>query len=83
MNEENTIKLKKQIIYRCTYTGTKETDYLFKKYIIDKIDEFNKNELYFLNELLENYSDQDIILFINKKKLLETKYKILLKKINS
>ena len=81
MNEENTIKLKKQIIYRCTYTGTKETDYLFKKNIIDKIDEFNKNELYFLNELLENYSDQDILLFINKKKLLETKYKILLKKI--
>ena len=34
MNEENTIKLKKQIIYRCSYTGTKETDYLFKKYEI-------------------------------------------------
>ena len=83
MNEQNTIKLKKQIIYRCSYTGTKETDYLFKKYIIDKIDAFNKNELLFFNDLLENYSDQDILLFINKKKLLEIKNKILLKKINS
>ena len=83
MNEENINKLKKQVIYRCSYTGTKETDYFFKRHIIDKIEEFSNNDLYHLNELLESYSDQDILLFINEKKSLEKKYKNLLKKINS
>ena len=34
MMEYNIKKLKKQIIYRCSYTGTKECDLLYQKLII-------------------------------------------------
>ena len=33
--------LKKKILFRLIYTGTKESDILFKKYFINKIEDFN------------------------------------------
>jgi len=45
MSEYNIKKLKKKIIYRCSYTGTKETDLLYQKLIVNKIDTLNHNEL--------------------------------------
>ena len=38
MNEKNIKNIKKQIIYRCSYTGTKETDLLYQKLFVNKID---------------------------------------------
>ena len=37
--------LKKIIIYRSTYSGTKESDILYKKYFIKNLGRFNKSEL--------------------------------------
>ena len=51
MSEYNIKKLKKQIIYRCSYTGTKETDLLYQKLIVNKIDALNLDELRQLSNL--------------------------------
>ena len=53
MSEYNIKKLKKQIIYRCSYTGTKETDLLYKKLIVNKIDTLSLDELYQLSTLFK------------------------------
>ena len=41
--------LKKIIKYRSNYSGTKETDILYKKYFINNLNRFNENELKLLN----------------------------------
>ena len=46
MSEYNIKKLKKKIIYRCLYTGTKETDLLYQKLIVNKLNTLSHNELY-------------------------------------
>ena len=56
MIEYNIKKLKKQIIYRCSYTGTKETDLLYQKLIVNKIDTLSNKELYQLS-ILFNVTD--------------------------
>ena len=61
---ENIEILKKQILYRCTYTGTKETDLLYKKLIANKINNFTHQELVQLSTLFNEISDTDILLSI-------------------
>tara|TARA_B100000029_G_C16933250_1_gene725882 strand:- start:102 stop:359 length:258 start_codon:yes stop_codon:yes gene_type:complete len=56
--------LKKQIIYRCSYTSTKETDLLFKKLILKKIHQFNKLELLNILQIFQKYSDHEIFLLL-------------------
>ena len=56
MSEYNIKKLKKQIIYRCLYTGTKETDLLYQKLIVNKIDTLSSNERK-LYDRLNSYHD--------------------------
>jgi len=82
MSEYNIKKLKKQIIYRCSYTGTKETDLLYKKLIVNKIDTLAPNELYQLSNLFNKVSDIDIFLILTNKKNPNSKYINLFKKLN-
>ena len=67
MSEYNIKKLKKQIIYRCSYTGTKETDLLYQKLIVNKIDTLSLDELYQLSTLFNEVSDAEIFLILNNK----------------
>ena len=59
--------LKKQILYRCSYTGTKETDLLYKKFITNKINNFTHQELVQLSSLFNEISDTDILLILTRK----------------
>ena len=81
MIEYNIKKLKKQIIYRCSYTGTKETDLLYQKLIANKINNLSSNELYQLSNLFNEISDTDIFLILTNKKKPNSKYTNLFKKI--
>ena len=81
MSEYNIKKLKKQIIYRCSYTGTKETDLLYQKLIVNKIDTLSHNELYQLSILFNEVSDTDIFLILTNKINSNNKYINLFKKL--
>ena len=65
MDKQNIESLKKQIFYRCSHTGTRETDVLFKKLIIKKIDKLELNNLIELSNLFLELSDQEIFLILN------------------
>ena len=60
--------LKKKIIYRANYRGTKEMDILLSKFVDKYINTFSKNELGELFEFL-NLEDEIIYNFYNYKKL--------------
>ena len=45
--------LKKKIIYRSTYRGTKEMDFLLSSFVKEIIDDLKKEELYKLLNFLE------------------------------
>ena len=81
MIEYNIKKLKKQIIYRCSYTGTKETDLLYQKLIVNKIDTLSHDELYQLSSLFNEVSDTDIFLILINKTNPNNKYINLFKKL--
>ena len=81
MSEYNIKKLKKQIIYRCSYTGTKETDLLYKKLIVNEIDTLAPNELYQLSNLFNKVSDIDIFSILTNKINPNNKYTNLFKKL--
>ena len=73
--------LEKIIKYRSTYTGTKETDFLYKKYFINNIKNFSKNDLSLLISIFDCYSDNEIYLILcdklkPKKKFIELFNKI-------
>jgi len=80
MNSDNKI-LKKIIKYRLSYSGTKETDILYQKLILKKLDFFNTKELILLSSLFNEISDIDIFNILTKKLIKPKKYKDLLKKI--
>ena len=81
MIEYNIKKLKKQIIYRCSYSGTKETDLLYQKLIVNKIDTLSHDELYKLSTLFNEVSDTDIFLILTNKINSNNKYANLFKKL--
>ena len=74
--------LKKIIKYRSTYSGTKETDILYKKYFINNLNKLNKNELNLLKSLFDIYSDDEIYNILTKKFKANLKFKKLFDKIN-
>ena len=45
--------LKKIIKYRSNYSGTKETDILYKKYFINNLNRFSENELKLLKSVFD------------------------------
>ena len=74
--------LKKIIKYRSTYSGTKETDILYKKYFINNLHNLNKNELNLLKSLFDIYSDDEIYNILTKKVKVNLKFKKLFDKID-
>lgn len=80
MNKEKN-NLKKIIKYRLTYTGMKETDILYKKIILNKIDFLNDKELKLLSDLFIEISDNDIFNMITNKIPKLSKFKNLIDKI--
>jgi len=79
MNNINNIK--KQIIYRLKYSGTKETDLIYQKTIINNINKLSFNELQKLLNIFTEISDLDIFLILTKKKNPGKEYKVLFDKL--
>ena len=80
MNQE-TINLKKIIRYRLSYSGTKETDILYKKMILNKLDILIYPELLLLSNLFNDISDIEIFNILTNKLKKPSKYKDLINKI--
>jgi len=80
MNDEIT-NLKKIIRYRSLYSGTKETDIIYKRIIIDKLDNLNKDELLLLSSLFNEISDNVIFNLLTKKSKPSIKYQDLINKL--
>ena len=72
--------LKKKILFRLIYTGTKESDILFKKYFINKIENFNLEELNTIIQILSEFSDTEILSLL-KKETINNKYDSFINKI--
>ena len=75
--------LKKIIKYRSTYSGTKETDILYKEYFIKNLDKFSEHEMKLLKSVFDVYSDDEIYNILTKKKPANIKFKLLFEKINT
>ena len=74
--------LKKIIKYRSTYSGTKETDILYKEYFIKNLDKFSEHEMKLLKSVFDIYTDDEIYNILTKKKQVDIKFKNLFEKIN-
>ena len=59
--------IEKILKYRLSYSGTKETDILYKKLILGKLNNFQNEELNLLISLFDEYSDDDIFGFLTNK----------------
>ena len=75
--------LKKIIKYRSTYSGTKETDILYKKYFINNLSNFNENELNLLKSVFDIYSDSEIYDILTNKTQVIARFKNLFDKISN
>ena len=75
--------LKKIIKYRSTYSGTKETDILYKEYFIKNLDKFSEYEMKLLKSVFDIYSDEEIYNILTKKNPVNIKFKNLFEKINT
>ena len=67
--------LKKIIKYRSSYSGTKETDILYKRYFVRNLEKFNKNELNLLLSIFDYYSDDQIFQILTKRIKPHNKFK--------
>ena len=74
--------LKKIIKYRSTYSGTKETDILYKEYFIKNLDKFSEHEMKLLKSVFDIYTDDEIYNILTKKKPVDIKFQNLFEKIN-
>ena len=74
--------LKKIIKYRSTYSGTKETDILYKEYFIKNLDKFSEHEMKLLKSVFDIYTDDEIYNILINKKPVNIKFKNLFEKIN-
>ena len=79
--KQNIINLKKQIIYRCSYTGTKETDLFYKKIFLKNLNSFTYSDLYQISNLFKTLSDHEIFNILLRKKKYPIKYKKLFNKL--
>ena len=73
--------IEKILKYRLSYSGTKETDILYKKLILGKLNNFQNEELNLLISLFDEYSDDDIFGFLTNKDEPPMKFKDLISKI--
>ena len=80
MNKEKNI-LKKIIKYRLSYSGMKETDIIYQKLILNKLEFFNEDELKLLSDLFNEIPDADIFNMLTNKISVSRKFKNLIDKI--
>ena len=73
--------IEKILKYRLSYSGTKETDILYKKLILGKLNNFQNEELNLLISLFDEYSDDEIFGFLTNKDEPPMKFKDLISKI--
>lgn len=73
--------LKKIIRYRISYSGMKETDILYQKLILHKLDYLDEDELKLLSDLFSEISDIDIFNMLTSKIPKSKKFKNLIDKI--
>ena len=78
---KNINDIKKKIIYRCLYTGTRETDLLYQKTIIKNLDSLSFDELQNLLNLFTKLSDPEFFLILTRKKNPHKTHKILFNKL--
>ena len=52
--------LKKTIKYRVSYSGTKETDILYKRYFINQLNKFTEKDLEDIKSIFNKFSDNEI-----------------------
>ena len=73
--------LKKTIKYRVSYSGTKETDILYKRYFINQLDKFSENDLEQIKSLFNQFSDNEIYDFLTSKVTIPLGFKEIFNKI--
>ena len=73
--------LKKTIKYRVSYSGTKETDILYKRYFINQLDKFSEKDLVEIKSLFNQFSDNEIYDFLTSKVTIPLEFKEIFNKI--
>ena len=73
--------LKKTIKYRVSYSGTKETDILYKRYLIDQLDKFTEKDLEDIKSIFNQFSDNEIYDFLTSKVTIPLEFKEIFNKI--
>ena len=73
--------LKKTIKYRVSYSGTKETDILYKRYFINQLDKFTEKDLEDIKSIFNQYSDNEIYDFLTSKVTIPLGFKAIFNKI--
>jgi len=73
--------LKKTIKYRVSYSGTKETDILYKRYFINQLDKFSENDLEDIKSIFNQFSDNEIYDFLTSKVAIPLEFKEIFNKI--
>ena len=73
--------LKKTIKYRVSYSGTKETDILYKRYFINQLDKFSEKDLEDIKSIFNQFSDNEIYDFLTSKVTIPSEFKTIFNKI--
>ena len=73
--------LKKTIKYRVSYSGTKETDILYKRYFINQLDKFTEKDLEDIKSIFNQFSDNEIYDFLTSKVTIPLEFKEIFYKI--
>ena len=73
--------LKKTIKYRVSYSGTKETDILYKRYFINQLDKFSEKDLEDIKSIFNQFSDNEIYDFLTSKVSIPLEFKVIFNKI--
>ena len=73
--------LKKTIKYRVSYSGTKETDILYKRYFINQLDKFSEKDLEDIKSIFNQFSDNEIYDFLTYKVTIPLDFKGIFNKI--
>ena len=73
--------LKKTIKYRVSYSGTKETDILYKRYFINQLDKFTEKDLEDIKSIFNQFSDNEIYDFLTSKITIPLEFKEIFNKI--
>ena len=73
--------LKKTIKYRVSYSGTKETDILYKRFFINQLDKFTEKDLEDIKSIFNLFSDNEIYDFLTSKVAIPLEFKEIFNKI--